>query len=288
MPCVPATSSRRSMPPRNVQLTSNWPIAPDSNRMSAIALSSSSIGWTSVSVVHMTSTGRLPLPTKLRMISMQWQPRSMIAPPPVSRPSQNQAEWGPGCVSRDRTQVTSPIAPLSHRRDGLERLGRVAQVLEVPAEDPGPLDRLEHPARLVRGPAQRLRAQDGLARGGDRGDGLLVEEVRAARRPRRRSPGGGSPPAMSVVCSGIDQRSLNALRPRLAARVHDVHPVAAALPVQRHRVEVADEAGPEHRDRVVLHRSWLRFVVGVGGRFRRRARRASRRSAGRCALDTLS
>jgi hypothetical protein len=33
----------------------------------------------------------VPLPTKLRMISMQWQPRSMIAPPPVSRPSQNQA-----------------------------------------------------------------------------------------------------------------------------------------------------------------------------------------------------
>ena len=91
VPWVPATSSRRSIPPRNVQLTSNWPIAPDSNRMSAIALSSSAIGWTSVSVWHSTSTGRLPLPTKLRMISMQWQPRSMIAPPPVSRPSQNQA-----------------------------------------------------------------------------------------------------------------------------------------------------------------------------------------------------
>jgi hypothetical protein len=45
------------------------------------------------------------------MISMQWQPRSMIAPPPVNRPSQNHAECGPGCVSRERTQVTSPIAP---------------------------------------------------------------------------------------------------------------------------------------------------------------------------------
>ena len=59
------------MPPRNVQLTSNCPIAPDSKRMSAIALSSSAIGWTSVSVWHITSTGRLPLPTKLRAISMQ-------------------------------------------------------------------------------------------------------------------------------------------------------------------------------------------------------------------------
>jgi len=69
------------------------------------------MGCTKVSVVHSTSTGRFPLPTKLRMISMQWQPRSMIAPPPVSRPSQNQAECGPGCVSRERTQVTSPTVP---------------------------------------------------------------------------------------------------------------------------------------------------------------------------------
>ena len=64
-----------------------------------------------MSVWHSTSTGRFPLPTKLRMISMQWQPRSMIAPPPVRRPSQNQAECGPGWVSRERTQVTSPMAP---------------------------------------------------------------------------------------------------------------------------------------------------------------------------------
>ncbi len=98
-------------------------MAPDSKRISAIALSSSSIGWTSVSVWHITSTGRLPLPTKLRMISMQWQPRSMIAPPPVSRPSQNQAECGPGWVSRERTQVTSPIAPLSTAAIALSVLG---------------------------------------------------------------------------------------------------------------------------------------------------------------------
>ena len=123
VPWVPATSSRRSIPPRNVQLTSNWPIAPDSNRISAMALSSSSIGWTRVSVVHMTSTGRFPLPTKLRMISMQWQPRSMMAPPPVSRPSQNQALCGPGCVSRERTQVTSPSAPCSTDATALSVLG---------------------------------------------------------------------------------------------------------------------------------------------------------------------
>ena len=123
MPFVPATSSRRSMPPRKVQLTSNWPMAPDSKRMKATALSSSAMGWTSVSVWHITSTGRLPLPTKLRMISMQWQPRSMMAPPPVSRPSQNQALWGPGWASRERTHVTSPITPSWTERTDLSVLG---------------------------------------------------------------------------------------------------------------------------------------------------------------------
>ena len=70
-----------------------------------------------------TSTGRTPLPTKLRMISMQWQPRSMIAPPPVRRPSQNQAECGPGWVSRERTQVTSPMAPSRTDRTALSVFG---------------------------------------------------------------------------------------------------------------------------------------------------------------------
>ena len=76
-----------------------------------------------MSVWHSTSTGRLPLPTKLRMISMQWQPRSMMAPPPVSRPSQNQALCGPGCVSRERTQVTSPMAPALTEATALSVLG---------------------------------------------------------------------------------------------------------------------------------------------------------------------
>ena len=65
VPSVPATSSRRSMPPRKVQQTSNWPMAPYSNRISATALSSASIGWTSVSLQHMTSTGRFPLPDEV-------------------------------------------------------------------------------------------------------------------------------------------------------------------------------------------------------------------------------
>ena len=123
VPSVPATSSRRSIPPRKVQLTSNWPTAPLSKRISAIALSSASIGWTRVSFQHITSTGRFPLPTNDRTISMQWQPRSTMAPPPACPASQNQALCGPGCVSRLRTQSTSPTAPDRTEASALSVLG---------------------------------------------------------------------------------------------------------------------------------------------------------------------
>src|SRR5262249_6658976 len=160
--------------PRKVQLTSNCPVAPDSNRMSAMALSSSEMGCTRVSVWHSTSTGRFPLPTKLRMISMQWQPRSMMAPPPVSRPSQNHAEWGPGWVLPGRARGAGARRARLHGADGLERLGGVAQVLEIAPEDPGALDRFQHPLRLRGGPTERLGAQHRLARGRGGDDRLLV------------------------------------------------------------------------------------------------------------------
>ena len=224
----------------------------------------------------MTSTGRFPLPTKLRMISMQWQPRSMIAPPPVSRPSQNQALWGPGCVSRDRTQVTSPMRPARRGRDRLERLGRVAQVLEVAGEHAGLLDHREHPARLLGGPPERLRAQHGLAGLGDELDRLLVEEV---RQGDDHDVGVGVVDRRRQV--GRRLRDAPALAERLAAaraaRVDDTDPVAAALAVQGHRVEVADQPGAEHRDAVAVHAS------SSSGRDRARGRgRRPGRGAWRC------
>lgn len=39
--------------------------------------------WANVSVQQITSTGRFALPTKFRMMSMRWQPRSTLAPPTV-------------------------------------------------------------------------------------------------------------------------------------------------------------------------------------------------------------
>ena len=92
-----------------------------------------------------------------------------VPEPRAVRPGMGLARTDPGHVA-DRAGL--------HRREGLERLGRVAQVLEVAAEDPRVLHGLEHPGGLVRGPAQRLGAQHGLAGLRDGGDGLLVEEVR--------------------------------------------------------------------------------------------------------------
>jgi len=150
--------------------------------------------------------------------------------------------------------------------DRLEGLGRVAQVLEIAAEHPGLLDGLEHPPGLVGGSAKGLRAQDGLAGRGHRLDGLLVEVVRErdhddvrlgvadrrlhVRRERRDAP-------------AVAER----LAPGLAPRIHDPHPVPATLPVEGHRVEVPDEAGAEHRDRVVLHVRSLLWVVAPDSRF---------------------
>ena len=63
------------------------------------------------------------------------------------------------------------------RGDRLERLGRVAQVLEIAGEDAGLFHDLEHPARLLGRATERLGAQDGLAGLRHQADRLLVEEV---------------------------------------------------------------------------------------------------------------
>ena len=68
------------------------------------------------------------------------------------------------------------MAPLRDRGEGLERLRRVDQVFEVAGEDARLLDGLEHPPRLGGRAAERLGAQDGLARRG-RADGFLVQIV---------------------------------------------------------------------------------------------------------------
>ena len=194
---------------------------------------------------------------------MQWQPRSMIAPPPVSRPSQNHAECGPGMrLARADPRDVADRAGLD-RAHGLERLRRVAEVLEVAAEHARPLDDVEDPLRLVRRPPQRLRAEDRLAGLRREPDRLLVEEVRDAddddvgvgvvdrrRHVRRRL---GDAPALAEGLAAI-----------LASRVDDADAVLAALAVERLRVELADQPGPEHRDLVGRHAGDLLGDRSVG------------------------
>ena len=111
VPSVPITSSRKSKPPLNVQLTSNCPMAPFSYFTSPMAWSSASIGFTCVSAQHITSMGLISFPIYDLEISTQWQPRSNIQPPPACSISQNQSLWGPGCVSRDFAHKILPTAP---------------------------------------------------------------------------------------------------------------------------------------------------------------------------------
>ena len=183
---------------------------------------------------------------------MQWQPRSMIAPPPVSRPSQNQAECGPGMRLARADPGHVADGPGLDGRDRLERLGRVAQVLEVAGEDAGRLDDVEHPLRLLGGPPERLRAQHRLAGLRGQPDRLLVQEV--GQRDDD-DVGVGMVDRGGQVGRRLRDRPALAERRAalLAARVHDPDLVAAALAVQGHRVEVADEPGAEHRDPVAVH-----------------------------------
>ena len=96
------------------------------------------------------------------------------------------------------------------RSHGLERLGRVDQVLEVPAEDAGLLDRVEHALGLSRVATQRLGHQHGLAGLGHGGDRLLVKEVGQRHDDRVGIGVVRWLPCMSVVDSGIPWRSLKA------------------------------------------------------------------------------
>ncbi len=103
-----------------------------------------------------------------------------MAPPPVSRPSQNQRRMGSrvGLARADPGDLADGAS--LHGPNRLERLRRVAEILQVAREDAGGLDLVEDPARLVRRSTERLRAEDGLARLGDKLHGLGVEEVRQA------------------------------------------------------------------------------------------------------------
>ncbi len=144
----------------------------------------------------------------------------------------------------------------AHCLDRLERLGRVAQVLEVAAEHARLFDRLEHPSRLVGVAAERLGAQHRLAGCGGQRDCLLVQKV-------------GQPDNDYVSVGMLDRgthvgrrfRNVPALLEGAAtlgaARVHDADGVAAALAVQGHRVEVADQPRAEHGDLVLFHRVLL-------------------------------
>ena len=141
---------------------------------------------------------------------------------------------------------------LGRRLDRLERLRRVTQVLEVATEDARRLYRRQHPAGFLGRASERLRAQDGLARGRRQPDRLLVQEVGQGDHDHigvRMVDRGGQIGHVFGDVPSLAERGAA----RLAARVDDAHAIAAALAVQRVRVEIADQPGTEHGDAVAVH-----------------------------------
>jgi len=212
-----------------------------------IALSSAAIGCTSVSAQHITSTGRLFLPAKLRMISAQWHPRSIIAPPPATCASQNQALCGPGCVSCERTQSTSPNAPALTELQRFDRFWGIDQVFRVSGEHTRLFDRFEHLLRFGCGASQQFGAEHcftGCRRHFCRKHMLIVGQtddhrigVGVCDRRLEVIGGSGNSPLRCECFSAL-----------AGARVHRRDPVAPPMTVERHGVEHADQSCAEQRD----------------------------------------
>ena len=241
------------MPPRNVQLTSNWPIAPDSKRISAIALSSASIGCTSVSAQHITSSGPVLLADEvaddLDAVAAEVDDRPAarllrVPEPRAVRAGMRLARARPHHLA-DLAGLRPPAAPSASsacRRGprGSRRRCRRARRCRASASPPPRV----RASGFVQSTALPCFAQSSTA-----------SSWRWFGRPMTTVSVSGCAIASSrsVVHSGHVVLGAERARPLLGARVDDVHAVAVALAVQRHRVEEADQAGPEHRHLVTVH-----------------------------------
>ena len=156
-------------------------------------------------------------------------------------------------LARARPQNVSDLAGLDSR-DRLQRLRRVDEILEVAGEHAGALDRVEHPLGLRRGSSERLGAEHGLSVLCAQLDGLLVELVREPDHDGVRLRVGDRLLEVRRPLGDVVVRA-ERRRPLLRAGIDDVHAVAIALPVQRSRVEEADETRPEHAHPVADHRA---------------------------------
>ncbi len=172
----------------------------------------------------------------------------MSAPPPdrIRVPEPGAVRSGMG-LAGSRPQ-DPPHRAFPRRREGLERLGRVNEILEVAREDPGPLHDLEHPEAFIRRPAEGLRAQDRLPGLRGQPDGLLVDII-------------GEPDDDDLRVRILDSiaeirgpaRDIPLRRERLGplrrARIDVDDAVPASQSVEGLGIEGSDEPCAEHRDR---------------------------------------
>ncbi len=168
-----------------------------------------------------------------------------IPEPGGVRPGMGFARADPGDVAQ---------CSILDRLEGLERLRRVAQVLEIATEDTGLLDRLQDLLSLLGIASEWLGAQHRLTGRRCRRHRLHVEVVRQSDDHDVRVPMVDGRLEVGRVLR--DPPPLAECGPaRLGPGVDDLDPVAPALAVQRGGVEVTDQTGAEHRDPVGAHRS---------------------------------
>ena len=145
------------------------------------------------------------------------------------------------------------MAPSCDGLDRLQRLGRVDEVLQVAAEDAGLLDRVEHAPRLVGGRDRAAWSRAPPCR--PRATAVTASSCRKFGSATTTTSVSGCSMAAcrSVVDSGTPWRAWNA-SPRSADREYTTRTRSrAALAVEGHRVEVADEPRAEHGHVVLLH-----------------------------------
>src|SRR5205814_5576999 len=94
-------------------------------------------------------------PDDLDAVAAEVDDRPATGQPPIPEPGT--VRTGVRLARPDPGHVAE--GPACHGRDRLERLRRIAEVLEIAAEYAGPLDRIEDPAGLLVRPPERLRLQ---------------------------------------------------------------------------------------------------------------------------------
>ena len=129
--------------------------------------------------------------------------------------------------------------------DGLQRLGRVAEVFEVAAEDAGIFDFVHHALGFCCGAAEGLGAENRLAGGGGQVYALFVDVVGQADDDGVDVVGGTG---FGQICGPVGDTPFlcKSLGSFFCPGINELHSVSTPAAIERHCVEHADQACAQH------------------------------------------